>query len=180
MATRWMKAVSGEMEPQIVVSKLANKFSFTMPAAISVLVFRRGTVSRLGAVRFTGKLANPTFPALCRQSSRLWHTFLHLLPANDSSGSRNGLLEILTRRKHHNPSLLRHGAASALAKWPASALAKCRRARSRNDRRAPAGAASASAKLTADSPIAGRTTSPTNCSSSAVSPKSSQQPPSAA
>jgi hypothetical protein len=64
VATRWMKAVSGEMEPR------SNKFSFTMPftmrAAISVLVFRRGTVSRLGAVRFSGQISKSNISSTFR------------------------------------------------------------------------------------------------------------------
>jgi hypothetical protein len=83
MATRVVKAVSGEI-PRKKMERRSNKFSFTIPAANSVLVFRRGTVSRLGAVRSAGQISKSNI-----SSTLLGSRFGHL-PAISSCEQRHG------------------------------------------------------------------------------------------
>jgi hypothetical protein len=80
-----MKAASGEM-PRNKMER-SNKFSFTIPIVNSVLVFRRGTVSRLGAVSFTGQISKSNI-----SSTLLGSRFGHL-PATSSLEQQNGSCE---------------------------------------------------------------------------------------
>jgi hypothetical protein len=75
------KQQSGEMAKDKMATR-PDKFSFTMPGAISVLVFRRGTLSRLGAVRFTGQISKSNISSTFRSRD-----FGHL-PATSSLEQR--------------------------------------------------------------------------------------------